>query len=251
MMGFNMRAGMKAWLAAVSSAAFSIAVTTPAWASCEASDLWGADDFPTPEVASTVDRLHFLAPQSAETPNCPSLSEECRLPAYLVAGDEVLITEFGSEGLACAHYISATGKVSSGWLDKSKLAAYGDDVVAFDSPEAYGEWVNALYDSTITISPSAEGEGAYVLVEGDASRGPPSYNMGAFGGPAYMSDNNRLAGYEDVHYGGEEPASAPRTPMDSCRIRFRFAGHYLHVDDNNLCGGHGVTFSGVYAKTQP
>lgn len=223
------------------------------WA-CEASDLYGPDDFPVPVVSADIGRLHFLASASDEAPGCPAASEQCTLPTYLVAGDEVLITDFaeGEDGLVCAHYISPAGKIASGWLDNSGLTYRGDGMMRFDSADAYGDWVSGLQDATITIAPAETPDSDYVLVSGDTTRGPPSYNTGSFAGPAYLTDNNWLAGYDSDQYRGDEPATSSRTPSDGCRIRFRFAGHYLLVDDNMLCGGNGVSFSGVYAKkTKP
>ena len=239
---------MRRLLIAFSAGTFAIC-SGSAWA-CEASDLYGLDDFPVPVVSAEVSRLHFLAPASSKTPGCPSASKQCELPTYLVAGDEVLMTDFaeGEDGLVCAHYISPAGKVTSGWLDNSALTYRGDSMVRFDSADAYGDWVNGLQDATITIAPAEAADSDYVLVSGDATRGPPSYNTGSFAGPAYMTDNNWRAGYDSDQYRGDAPASSPRSPSDGCRIRFRFAGHYLLVDDNMICGGNGVTFSGVYAK---
>lgn len=228
---------------------FAMCSAGSAWA-CEVSDLYGLDNFPVPVVSADANRLHFLAPASNDKPGCPAASEQCTLPTYLVAGDEVLITDFaeGEDGLVCAHYISPAGKVTSGWLDNSALTYRGDSMVRFDSTDAYGDWVSGLQDASITIGPAETPDSDYVLVSGDATRGPPSYNTGSFAGPAYMTDNNWLAGYDSDQYRGDEPASSAKTLSDGCRIRFRFAGHYLLVDDNMICGGLGVTFSGVYAK---
>lgn len=63
-----------------------------------------------------------------------------------------------------------------------------------------------------------------------------------------MSDNNQLAGYDAAQYRGDAPANNARSSEEGCRVRFRFAGHYLLVDDNGVCGGNGVSFSGVYTK---
>src|SRR5690606_31981978 len=77
----------------------------------------------------------------------------------------------------------------------------------------------------------------------------PGYNFGEFNGPAFMADNNQLAGYHSAQYRGDAPAIAPGIHEDGCRVHFRVAGHYLLVDDNSACGGNGVRVSGICAKT--
>lgn len=213
---------------------------------CTSSALFGTEDFPVFRV--TAERLHFAASPGVAAPDCPSRAENCRTGAFVVAGNEVLVTWPAVDGFVCAHFVSPEGRTTSGWLDKAALRIQGDSRVRVDSAEAYGRWVNGLADASIRIAPGGPG---YVLVEGEATRGPPSYNSGAFAGPAYTGEGPRgpVAGYEAGHYHGERPARTPPAPDTSgCRIRFRFAGHYLLVDDNDACGGNGVSFSGIYAK---
>lgn len=88
-----------------------------------------------------------------------------------------------------------------------------------------------------------------MLVEGEATLGPPSYNFGNLSGPAYVGGVGDVAGYSDRHYSGDKVASAPFEAGDSCRARFRTTGRYLIVDDNEQCGGNRVSFTGIYVKT--
>jgi hypothetical protein len=215
---------------------------------CTTDALFGTENFPVFRVNQGVERLYFIASPSAAAPECPSRAENCRSSAFVVAGDAVLVTWPAEDGLVCGHYIAPEGKVTSGWLDKAALTIQSGGQLGFDAVEVHGAWVNGLGDASIGIGPGGPG---YILVEGEATRGPPSYNTGAFEGPAYIGEgaHGPVAGYEDEHYRGESPAGTPPAPADSsCRIRFRFAGPYLLVDDNYACGGLGVTFSGIYAK---
>lgn len=215
---------------------------------CSPGALSGTEDFPVFRVNDDVGRLHFVASPGAAAADCPSRAENCRTGAYVVAGNEVLVTWPAVDGFVCAHFISPEGRTTSGWLDKAALRIQGDSMLRFDAAEAHGTWVNGLAEASIRIGP---GGSDYVLVEGEATRGPPSYNTGGFGGPAYTGEGRHgpVAGYTGGHYRGETPAGATPVPdSGGCRIRFRFAGHYLLVDDNDACGGNGVTFSGIYAR---
>lgn len=215
---------------------------------CTSNALFDTEDFPVFRVKQDVKRLHFIVSPNAAAPECPARADKCRSSAFLVPGDEVLVTWPAENGLVCAHYISPEGKLTSGWLDKEAMAIQSHGPLGFESTDAHGTWVNGLANATISISPGGPG---YILVDGDATRGPPSYNTGSFAGPAYVGEgaHGPVAGYEAEHYRGETPAGTPpEGAHSSCRIRFRFAGHYLLVDDNQACGGMGVTFSGIYAK---
>lgn len=234
----------------------ALALAIVAWAGsacaadrdCTSGALAGTEDFPVFRVREGIARLHFVASPGAAASGCPSAADHCRTSAFVVAGDEVLVTWPAVDGFVCAHYVSPQGRATSGWLDKAALRIQGDSMLPFGSVEAYGTWANGLAEASIRIQPGGPG---YILVEGEATRGPPSYNTGSFGGPAYTGEgpHGPVAGYTGGHYRGETPAGAAAAPdSGGCRIRFRFAGHYLLVDDNGACGGHGVTFSGVYAR---
>src|SRR5690606_14153689 len=91
-----------------------ISIALPAEAECSAIELPEHDAFPTPSIKANIDRLYFLASKSPKTPHCPSLNKNCQLSQFLVAGNELLITNYTKENFVCAHYISPSGKISSG-----------------------------------------------------------------------------------------------------------------------------------------
>jgi hypothetical protein len=52
-----------------------------------------------------------------------------------------------------------------------------------------------------------------------------------------------------IAIGPDYDGKIPPEPFkgDDCRVRLRLFGPYLAVEDNLLCGGLNVTFTGVYA----
>lgn len=217
---------------------------------CNAAALLEQDRLGALKVKSGVEKLYFLAGQNPGGPDCPSQSPACHMKSFVIGGDEVIMTRPDYNHLICGHYISDEGKITSGWLDYGALDINSGDPLDFDSPDARGRWVNAFFDASVTIAAGADG---YVAVEGEATRGPPSYNTGSFSGFAYLGQDGvgATAGFDDGQYTGGTPATMEPENNTACRVRFRFIGHYLRVDDNLGCGGNGVSFTGIYVRAKP
>lgn len=197
-------------------------------------------------VRDGVEQLHFIAPQSAERPNCPSLDAACKLTSFVVPGDQVLITGFLGNSLACTRYISPDGKMTSGVLDTSAL---GNTNVfeLLDTPNIVGEWRR---DNTASIEIQRY-DGLFLVIHGEAALPPPSTRTGTIEGPAFIGGVGDVAGYSTRHYAGDKlPTAASEANDDACNVRFRSTGYYLLVDDNDRCGGQGVSFTGVYVKAK-
>src|SRR5262249_33974519 len=71
-------------------------------------------------VVSKDARLHFIAGKSERMPACPSAESACRLRAYAVPGDEVLVDATEAPYL-CAFFKSQTGRETRGWLPGAAL----------------------------------------------------------------------------------------------------------------------------------
>jgi hypothetical protein len=65
-------------------------------------------------------RLHFIAGKSERTPACPSAESACRLRAYVMPGDEVLVDPIEGPYL-CAFFKSQAGTETRGWLPRAAL----------------------------------------------------------------------------------------------------------------------------------
>jgi hypothetical protein len=65
-------------------------------------------------------RLKFVAGRSERTPACPSTENACRLKAYLVPGDEVLV-DAADGPYVCAVFKSQGGTETRGWLPRAAL----------------------------------------------------------------------------------------------------------------------------------
>jgi hypothetical protein len=68
-------------------------------------------------------------------------------------------------------------------------------------------------------------------------------NIGSLDGEA-VAESGRLS------FGMGENGALPYDKADAydCRVQMRRMGSYLLVKDNNMCGGHNVTFTGIYRR---
>lgn len=205
-------------------------------------DVIGAAELYTATINKNgAEKVHFIKTK-AEDSTCPSDSASCIQEAYLVPGDRVIVSA-GSGTLACVTYISPKGPSKMGLLPAPRLDFETNFFAKLDSKEMLGTWSSDA--SEVSLS---KGDSGFITIDGDATRGPPSYNSGSIFGPAFISSEGMTAGYEEEHYDGEKAASDPAELSGGCRVRIRSLTHYLVIDDNDRCGGQGVTFSGVYIK---
>lgn len=237
----------------ITSCVLTIPLTAFAAVDCSA-DIDLSDDVVWKPVKRGVDKLHFLASTSPDRPNCPG-GDGCELDAFLVSGDQVIVTTSAYEpihkkSLICGVYVSNKGKVTYGWLDNRGFFGGGNGTKSIEDPKVMGTW-RSIGGNEITIAPGEQG--VYLRVEGWVSEGLfGAYREGYISGPAFLGQGRggEVAGYSASHYDGSSPAGAEHVSDDYvCRARFRFTGYYLLVDDNFKCGNHPtVSFTGVYVK---
>lgn len=199
-------------------------------------------------VKDEVKRLHFINSEPNKT-GCPSLETSCQLPSFVVGGDRLLVSSVNAKNMACVHYFSKAGKLSSGFVDANGLGATSNSDAKLSSRAGLGAWSNGN-TGLIEIKPGSDD---YVVITGEINRGPPSFNSGSLNGPAFLSnkDDGKSVGYADDHYDGTMPPTSPpdnSAASFSCKARLRLMGDFLIVDDNDNCGGHGVMFTGLYKK---
>lgn len=161
-----------------------------------------------------------------EDGGCPGPDAKCRLKAYVVAGDALVVSRTFGE-YVCAWFQPARGYETTGWLRADQLELSAADA----SPPAsrwLGEW--ELHSNGLTISRGTKaGE---LRVEGSATW----HGLG-----------------DNVHVGEVNASAAPdghtlTLEDDICKITLRLVGDFLVADDNGDCGGVNVTFDGVYRK---
>jgi hypothetical protein len=160
---------------------------------------------------------------------CPGPAAKCRQKAYVVPGDELIVSRAFGE-YVCAWYQPARGGETVGWMTASRLETSETNA----SPAAalwLGSW--EFYNNSLRITRGAKA-GA-LRVEGEAfwhGVNPENVHTGEVSGEA-------------------EPASGVLSLGDDiCRATFRLLGPYLIVDDNGDCGGANVTFDGVYRRAK-
>ena len=163
---------------------------------------------------------------------CPGPAAKCRQKAYVVPGDEVLVSRtFGD--WYCAWFQPARGSETVGWLQADRL---GVSEPAANPPLAM--WLGAwgFYDNSLSLG---RGRRAGVLrVEGNATwvgANPGNVHVGEVAGEAAPAGNVLKVGDAE----------------DDCRLTLRLVGPYLVASDNKQCGGMNVTFDGVYRRRKP
>lgn len=124
-------------------------------------------------------KLHFVK-DPAQDKQCASDRTKCQEDAYLIPGDRVIVSS-GSAKLACVTYISPKGRSAMGLLPASCLSFESNFFAKFDTPEMLGDWARG---STAQITLAKEDDSS-LHIDGEATRGPPSYNTGSISGPAF------------------------------------------------------------------
>lgn len=158
--------------------------------------------------------------------DCPRPDAKCRDRAYLVPGDEVIVSRTRG-GWACSWYQPRRGPEKVGWMEASRL-----DIREAEAEPPPARWVGEWESYRNSLSVLRGGRGGRLAVRGQA------YWQG-------VGDN--------VHVGevaGEAAPSGNALALedDTCRVVLRLVGPYLVVNDNGQCGGVNVTFDGVYRK---
>lgn len=172
----------------------------------------------------------------AET--CPAATEACRRKSYLVTGDLVLVGKTQSE-FTCVAYQSPLAKKqiwTTGWLPSAALTP----VAPMPSPKT-SDWIGTWHHPGGSIE-IKNGDGGNLHVEGEMIvPGAQDVHTGEIQAKV-MPKNNTIAFVDD----GSIPFE--KTDEGGCRVRMQRIGPLLLVEDNDGCGGAGVTFSGLYRR---
>lgn len=193
-------------------------------------------------VATKEPRTHFLHDAPAVA-GCPSADAKCRMKAYLVPGDDVVVW-FADGDYACVSYAAANGRVTDGYLPTASLAIS-------DAPGATPQsaWVGTWTRDEAEVRIVAEGDDA-VAIEGDASWGTHDPERVERGGVHVGTIDRTVVPIGKSAVLRFAPGDEPDDPTDEyrCRVALQRVGDRLLVDDNFQCGGMNVSFDGIYSR---
>ena len=198
-------------------------------------------------VVSKDARLHFIAGKSERMPACPSAESACRLRAYAVPGDEVLVDATEAPYL-CAFFKSQTGRETRGWLPRAALQIAPSE--GAPARQWAGKWQRDREAQIVIAS-----HGDEVEVSGDALWGSydrqrvrrGAVHVGELSGKGRPRGHALAIGYDPDKSGF--PSGKDQPPED-CAAKLELYGRYLVVEDNLGCGGLNVSFTGIYVRVK-
>lgn len=233
---------MNVWRGAFCRLSLSLlALSTPTlvWAAAQKTDCYGFDMVHDDPLAV---QLYEIKPGDKVEVQCPAKSVFCNKGAFLLPGDQVVVSRVEGDS-ACAEYLNPAKRPYSdetaGWLPLARLNQISP------APNWIGRWGDS--DTTITAKQ-----------HGDKTRLDATANMqfgnGEEGGQfAALIDGRQSQvkfGYQAGDDGKPEkllPYQEKETP-GLCQVKINQLGRYLVVGDNHMCGGINVSFSRVYRR---
>lgn len=168
----------------------------------------------------------------------PAATAVCRKKSYLVMGDLVLVGKTQGD-FNCVVYQSPLAKRqiwTRGWLPSAALTP----VAPMASPKT-SDWIGTWYHPGGSIE-IKNGDGGKLHVEGEMIvPGARDVHTGEIQAQV-MPEKDTIAFVDD----GSIPFE--KTDEGGCRVRMQRIGPWLLVEDNDGCGGAGVTFTGLYRR---
>jgi hypothetical protein len=169
--------------------------------------------------------------------NCPAATEPCRKKSYLVTGDLVLTGRTRGE-FTCVSYHSPLSHKriwAMNWLPSAALTP----VTPMRSPKPT-DWVGTwrqgkryVGGGLVAIKPN--GGGTLHVDAGILVPTARDFQNGGFQGDATVEGDT--LSFADSY-------------NDGCRVRMQRIGPWLLIEDNGVCGGAAVTFTGLYRRTK-
>jgi hypothetical protein len=198
-------------------------------------------------------RVQFIK-TSLDDASCPSTAAACRQSAYLVKGDEVILSR-SRNGFVCAAFLAPRRRMVLGWLPADAVARRrGNGDVRFE--DWVGDWQFDLrapryraQGFTITKSASKPGmlhiEGNANYADDQAAARKGYVNTANIAGE--VAATGAVLEFDD----GDEDNPVPKERAGdggSCHVQMRLLGRYLLAKDDWQCGGQNVTFWGIYQR---
>jgi hypothetical protein len=192
-------------------------------------------------------RLNFIAGRSERAPACPSAESACRLKAYLVPGDEVLVDAADGPYL-CAVFKSQSGTETRGWLPRAALQLAPPQPAA--ARQWDGKWERDREAQIVIKSHQDDVEVSGHAIWGSydpqrVKRG--AIHVGELNGKGRPRGQTLAIGY-DPDRSGFPPAKDEA--RDDCAAKLELYGWYLVVEDDGTCGGLNVSFTGIYVRVK-
>jgi len=171
--------------------------------------------------------------------SCPATTDACRKRAYIVTGDLVLTGKMRGD-FTCVSYQSPTAKKqtwTAGWLPTAALAP----VAPMASPSR-SDWIGTWTHPGGSIEIRRGRTGGKLQIEGEMTV-PTAHDFhnGIIKAEA-MPEKDIIAFLND----GSLPFDTKSE--DGCRVRMQRIRAWLMVEDNDGCGGVGVSFTGLYHR---
>jgi len=196
-------------------------------------------------VIGSAPRVFFVK-GAADAKGCPAAGEGCRSRAFVVHGDHVF-TARTSGDFVCASFVSTKGLETAGWLPAVSLQA--QPVAAPAGLEAWvGTW-HGNVEQNINIRRGTQKD--MLSIAGDATFGALDPDRVARGGVNSGEIAADIAAQSDslaFAMAGDATKPYDQGGDDDCRVRMRRFGDYLLVEDNRMCGGNNVSFTGTYRR---
>jgi hypothetical protein len=231
-----------------------LAVLAGAWAALSAGPAWAECRNPAGDAASSAgdeavaaavvggNPKVFFVQDSLVVPGCPNNSAGCRAKAYLMNGDVVLVTN--TQGAyRCATFTSGRGVSTTDWLPAASVAPLAPQAIRLD--DWAGQWVIGEQQITITRA------GGQLSLKGVATYGasdPERVRRGAVNVGDFDVSVAPQSGHVAFTISGDATLPYDQGEASDCRVRLSLIGPYLVAKDNDNCGGHNVSFTGVYRR---
>src|SRR5215831_5332813 len=146
----------------------------------------------------------------------------------LIVPGQALLLGASRPGYVCTLYASGL-EARAGWIPQRRIAPAA---LLVDPAPPLAAWVGTWqqYDNKIVLTRvgdrlSASGEAYW------PSKSIMPANEGEFSGTAAPSGRR-------LHFATDAP--------DPCLVDLTLAGEFLFADDNRMCGGHNVAFTGIF-----
>jgi hypothetical protein len=190
-------------------------------------------------------KLYFVSGPRKQPPQCPSAATACRIKAYLVPGDEILINVAGDPYL-CARFKSQSLIETIDYLPRAALELVPSEHPSIEKWD--GRWRRDPEAEIVLKSGADE-----VTVSGNATWGgsdPERVKRGAVHVGELEGTGRPRGRVLAIGYDPDRSAFPPDggAAEDGCAAKLELYGRYLIVGDNGRCGGVNVSFNGVYVR---
>jgi hypothetical protein len=151
------------------------------------------------------------------------------------------------DDFVCASYTGPKGQVTEGWLPRASVSIV-QERPSMEPKDWLGRWQSG-FEQSITVE--AGGAHGKLKIKGSATWGsgdPGRVVRGAVNVGELDGEAPPRGEYLSFGMGEDGPLSFDAADEADCKVQMRRLGPYLLAKDNGMCGGHNVTFTGVYRR---